>query len=183
MTASPTSFNTIQQLTVRPVRAEDAADLFRLIDHDRELFATYFPVTTGRTTDVHATLAYIRDMIAQATAKESFCYLVTPDEASAPVGVVFLKSFDHRVGKCELAYLVSSGHQNKGVASSAVAWAVDEAFRTHGMNKVFLRVDPGNMASIRVAEKNGFQREGLLRQDFRTNDDRLLDVIVFGKLR
>ena len=74
-------------------------------------------------------------------------------------------------------------HQGKGIASSAVAWAVDEAFRTHAMNKVFLRVDPGNTASIHVAEKNGFQREGLLRRDFRTNDDRLLDVIVFGKLR
>jgi RimJ/RimL family protein N-acetyltransferase len=173
----------VDQITVRPVRVEDADDLFRLIDNDRATFATYFPVTTGRTADAHATVSYVRDLIAQATAKETFCYLITLDANSGPVGAVFLKSFDHRVGKCEIAYLVTSGHQGKGIASSAVAWAVDEAFRTHGMNKVFLRVDPSNAASIRVAEKNGFQREGLLRQDFRTNDDRLLDVIVFGKLR
>ena len=177
------AINTIDQLTIRLVRAEDAEDLFRLIDRDRDLFATYFPVTTGRTTDPHATLSYVRDLAAQAVAKETFCYLVTLDGTSGPVGAIFLKSFDYRVAKCELAYLVASIHQGKGIASSAVAWAVDEAFRTHGMNKVFLRVDPGNIASIRVAEKNGFQREGVLRQDFRTNDDRLLDVIVFGKLR
>jgi ribosomal-protein-serine acetyltransferase len=175
--------NTIDQFTVRPVRAEDAEDFFRLIDRDRALFATYFPVTTGRATDPHATLSYVRDLAAQAVAKETFCYLVTLDGASGPAGAIFLKSFDYRVGKCELAYLVASTHKGKGVASSAVAWAVDEAFRTHGMNKVFLRVDPGNIASIRVAEKNGFQREGLLRQDFRTSDDQLLDVIIFGKLR
>lgn len=177
------AINTIDQLTIRLVRPEDTEDFFRLIERDRDLFATYFPVTTGRTADAHATLNYMRDLAAQATAKETFCYLVTLDGTSGPVGAVFLKSFDHRVGKCELAYLVASMHKGKGIASSAVAWAVDEAFRTHGMNKVFLRVDPGNTASIRVAEKNGFQREGLLRQDFRTNDDRLLDVIVFGKLR
>ena len=175
--------NTIDQLTLRPVLAEDAEDFFRLIDRDRASFATYFPVTTGRTTDPHATLSYVRDLAAQAVAKETFCYLITHDGTSGPVGAVFLKSIDYRVGKCELAYFVASLHQGKGVASSAVAWAVDEAFRTHGMNKVFLRVDPGNTASIRVAEKNGFQREGLLRQDFRTSDDQLLDVIVFGKLR
>ncbi len=46
-----------EHLTVRAVRTEEADDLFRLIDKDRELFSTYFPVTTGRTTDAHATLA------------------------------------------------------------------------------------------------------------------------------
>ena len=177
------AINTNDHLTIRPVTAEDADGFFRLIDRDRASFAIYFPVTTGRTADAHATLSYMRDLAAQAAAKETFCYLITLDGNSGPVGAVFLKSFDHRVGKCELAYLVASVHQGKGIASSAVAWAVDEAFRAHAMNKVFLRVDPGNTASIRVAEKNGFEREGLLRQDFRTNDDRLLDVIVFGKLR
>ncbi len=173
----------IDQLTVRPVKAEDADAFFHLIDHDRVLFATYFPVTTSRTTDPHSTLGYMRDLVAQASAQENYCYLILQDASSEPVGAIFLRSFDRRVGKCELAYFVASDQQGKGIASSAVAWAVDEAFRTHGMNKVFLRVDPGNAASIRVAEKNGFEREGLLRQDFRTNDDRLLDVIVFGKLR
>ena len=171
------------QLTVRPVTGDDAEAFFRLIDRDRTLFATYFPVTTGRTGDAHATVSYVRDLMAQAVAKETYCYLILHEGSSEPVGALFLKSFDRRVGKCEAAYLVSSAHQGKGIASSAVAWAVDEAFRTHGMNKVLLRVDPDNGASIRVAEKNGFLREGLLRQDFRTNDDRLLDVIVFGKLR
>jgi len=170
-------------LTVRPVTADDAEVFFRLIDRDRSLFATYFPVTTGRTSDAHTTLGYMRDLVAQAVAQETFCYLVFQEGSSEPIGALFLKSFDRRVGKCEAAYLVSSAHQGQGIASGAVAWAVDEAFRTHGMNKVFLRVDPDNPASIRVAEKNGFQREGLLRQDFRTNDERLLDVIVFGKLR
>lgn len=174
---------TTEHLTVRLVRGDDAEPFFRLIAADRERFATYFPVTTARTSDLHATQAYVRDLSAQAIAKETFCYLVMPDSSASPVGAIFLKSFDHRVGKCELAYFVSTPYQGKGIASSAVAWAVDEAFRAHGLNKVFLRVDPGNLASIRVAEKNGFQREGLLRQDFRTHDDRLLDVIVFGKLR
>jgi RimJ/RimL family protein N-acetyltransferase len=51
------------------------------------------------------------------------------------------------------------------------------------MKKVYARVDPDNTASISVLESCGFQQEGLLRQDFRTGDGRVLDVCTFGKLR
>jgi ribosomal-protein-alanine N-acetyltransferase len=64
-----------------------------------------------------------------------------------------------------------------------VIWAVDHAFSVLGMKKVYARVDPDNTASISVLESCGFQQEGLLRQDFRTGDGRVLDVCTFGKLR
>jgi RimJ/RimL family protein N-acetyltransferase len=47
-------------------------------------------------------------------------------------------------------------------------WATDHAFSQLGVNKVYARIVPGNLASIRVAEKCGYEREGLLRSDFRT---------------
>lgn len=173
----------IEQLTVRAIQADDALALFTLVDRDRVRFSLYFPVSTSRTSDPGSAAIYVRELLAQAHAKEAFSFLVFADETPAPVGAVFLKSFDHRVGKCELAYFTASAFQCRGVASNAVAWAVDEAFRTHAMQRLFMRIDPENAGSIRVAEKNGFEREGLMRRDFRTSDGRLLDVIVFAKLR
>ena len=173
----------IEQLTVRAIQADDALALFTLVDRDRVRFSLYFPVSTSRTSDPGSAAIYVRELLAQAHAKEAFSFLVFADETPAPLGAVFLKSFDHRVGKCELAYFTASAFQCRGVASNAVAWAVDEAFRTHAMQRLFMRIDPENAGSIRVAEKNGFEREGLMRRDFRTSDGRLLDVIVFAKLR
>ena len=170
-------------LIIRPVSIADADALYALIERDRARYTAYFQVTTAGTVDPAMTLAYVHFLMAQAASGETFCHLIRPEGSHDPVGIVFLRSFDRHTGQCEVAYLVSSPHTNKGIATAAVAWAVDEAFRTHGMNKVFARVDPDNIASIRVVEKNGFQREGLLRQDFRTHDGHLLDVIVFGKLR
>ncbi len=171
------------ELSVLPITLQDAPSFFSLIGQERENLVTYFPITTGRTTDASACADYVKDLIAQAVSGETFCFLIRIEDQADPVGAVFLKSFDRRVPKCELAYFVSAQHQRNGIATGALAWAVDEAFHAHGMSKVFLRIDPDNVASIRVAEKNGFAREGLLRQDFRTSDDRLLDVIHFGKLR
>ena len=35
-----------------------------------------------------------------------------------------------------------------------------------GLRRLYLRIHPQNLASQRVAEKCGFQREGLIRHDF-----------------
>jgi RimJ/RimL family protein N-acetyltransferase len=48
---------------------------------------------------------------------------------------------------------------------------------------VYARVAPDNLASCKVLENCGFQREGLLRQDFRTHDGRLIDLYLYGRLK
>lgn len=171
----------VDQVIVRPITTADADAFHTLVDRERERLKFYFPVTTERCADLRSTVAYVHELMADDAVTR--CYLVWLEGATDPVGAVFLKSFDRRVGKCEVAYFTTAAAQGKGVASGAVAWAVDEAFRRLDMQRVFLRVDPGNTASIRVAEKNGFAHEGLLRRDFRTSDDRLLDVAMLAKLR
>ncbi|MCL5028997.1 MAG: GNAT family N-acetyltransferase [Bacteroidetes bacterium] len=50
------------------------------------------------------------------------------------------------------------------------------------MNKVFLRIAEDNISSRRVAEKNGFIVEGILRQDFNISEGERIDVIYYGLL-
>ena len=173
----------MDELIIRRITTADASLFWRLVDRERARIARYFPITTGRCVDERACAAYVQDLVAQANQGQAYTHLVFTASSAEPVGMVMLKSFDALVGKCEVAYFVAAGHERKGIATGALAWAVDESFRRFNLQKVFLRVDPDNVASIRVAEKNGFAREGLLRSDFRTSDGRLLDVIHFGKLR
>lgn len=173
----------VDEVIVRPLRAEDAEGFFHLCHAERDRIRTYFPITSERTADERSATAYVRDLVEQAQRGDTCCFLVYVPGIGAPAGAVFLKSFDRRVPKCEMAYFVAAKHQGQGVASAAVAWATDEAIRQQGMERVFLRIDPQNVASIRVAEKNGFEREGLLRHDFRTADGRLLDVLVLARLK
>jgi RimJ/RimL family protein N-acetyltransferase len=62
-----------------------------------------------------------------------------------------------------LGYGVARPHWGLGIASEAARAAVDYAFSQLGVEKVAARVDPRNLASVRVLEKLGMQREGLLR--------------------
>ena len=50
-----------------------------------------------------------------------------------------------------------------------------------GFNKVVINCDRNNVRSIQIAERNGFQREGLLLQDC-IEDGRFRDSVIFGKI-
>jgi RimJ/RimL family protein N-acetyltransferase len=63
----------------------------------------------------------------------------------------------------ELAYIVAPDARGRGLATAAVrlvsAWAVRHLIA----QRLQVRVDPDNDASLAVAEKAGFRREGVLR--------------------
>jgi ribosomal-protein-serine acetyltransferase len=173
----------VDEVIVRAITSVDADGFFRLCEGERKRISNYFPVTTERTADERSTAIYVHELVEQAQRRETYCFLVFLPDRADPVGAVFLKSFDWRIPKCEMAYFVATQHQCKGIGSAAVAWAADEALRRLGMERVFLRIDPQNLASIRVGEKNGFAREGLLKRDFRTTDGTLLDVLVMARVK
>lgn len=60
-----------------------------------------------------------------------------------------------------------------------VGLALDHAFEAMALHKIEADVDPRNAASCRVLESLGFQREGLLRQRWRTGGE-LQDSAIYG---
>ena len=50
------------------------------------------------------------------------------------------------------------------------------------LQRIDLLTDPDNVASQRVAEKVGFQREGVLRAHLRHPDGRIRDSVMFSLL-
>ena len=88
---------------------------------------------------------------------------------------------DHRVS--EIGYGIARrvwGHGIVPAASRAVTAAAFEAYPQ--LERVRARADARNAGSIRVMEKLGMKREGLLRSD-RLCRGELIDEVVYGLLR
>ena len=66
----------------------------------------------------------------------------------------------------QIGYVVISKERGKGAASDAVQVIVDYLFLSKDIARIQAEADPENQASIRVLEKAGFQREGVLRKAF-----------------
>lgn len=80
----------------------------------------------------------------------------------------------------KLAYRVAPFCQGKGIATEAVRSVVDFCFKNTELKRIWTDVDVRNIASIKVLEKSGFQREGLIRQGKMVST--WCDYYVYGKL-
>jgi ribosomal-protein-alanine N-acetyltransferase len=65
--------------------------------------------------------------------------------------------------------------------AEALSAAVEHGFQTLKLHRLWLEIDPRNHASVRVAEKAGFQREGLFRKSFFLNGA-YLDSVYYAML-
>ena len=83
----------------------------------------------------------------------------------------------------ELGYhLFEPAARGRGVITEAVGLLVDWLFGVKKINRLQLGIVPENTPSRRVAEKSGFQYEGLLRSAAYL-DGRSWDLEIWGLLR
>jgi len=107
--------------------------------------------------------------VAEAFRAGRSAPLVIADSATdRPIGLINVQFRDDQVAT--VAYSVFPGHRGQGVAPRAVRLAVDWAFSDLGLSELLLEIDPGNLASLRVAEKCGFQPAGRAMTDERRGD-------------
>jgi len=70
-----------------------------------------------------------------------------------------------RVG--EIGYWIRSDQTSRGIATEATARLLRLGFEELELHKINLRIAAGNAASDRIAEKLGFTREGVLREELK----------------
>ena len=83
-------------------------------------------------------------------------------EHAGGIGIGF--DFDNRVG--EMGYSIARRFWGKGLTTEAAGAVIDEAFSAYpDLNRIRASADEKNVGSLRVMEKLGMVREGVLRQD------------------
>jgi RimJ/RimL family protein N-acetyltransferase len=65
--------------------------------------------------------------------------------------------------KAELGYVIAKKYWGKGLTTKAVQQTIQTGFEDLGIKRIEAYVDPTNIASQRVLEKNGFEREAFLK--------------------
>lgn len=112
------------------------------------------------------TSAFIRDSTQAWKEDRAWDYSIRIlDDPGRHVGNVSLWTVS-KLGKiAEIGYWVRSDETNRGICTEAVDRLLSEAFGSMGYHKVVLRIAVGNEASDRVAEKLGFTKEGVLREE------------------
>ena len=150
----------LQKFSRRDASTLDDAIRASLTDLNQWLPWARMDYTSGDTT------AFIRDSVQAWKEDRAWDYSIRKrDDPSRHIGNISVWTTS-KLGKiAELGYWVRSDEQSRGVCTESVDRLLEEAFDALGYHKVILRIAIGNDASDRVAQKLGFTREGVLREE------------------
>ena len=162
------------RVRLRPVSVEDAPGLAEMVaePENRRLTGTRGTFTLEQTERWYASRADADDRIDLA---------IVDLATDAYAGEVVLHEYDAGNNACGFRIGMLGRFADRGLGTEATRLAVGWAFEVAGVHRVELHVYAFNPRAIRVYEKVGFAREGVLRDALRT-DDGYADSIVMSIL-
>jgi RimJ/RimL family protein N-acetyltransferase len=166
------------QVSLRPWRSEDVpAMLSAFADPVFDHFSDWAPQT-----DVDA-LAHLARQDDRRRRGEAIDLAITSlGEPGAALGGVSLNDIDLREhSRASIGYWLGPEGRGRGLATRSVMLLASWAFAELGLSRLELTCAPENLASQRVAERCGFQREGLLRSHMAFKGGRR-DSLVYSLL-
>lgn len=130
--------------------------------------------------EIRAELAALRPSELWRSQGDRFQWLVLADRE--PVGWITLLVVNWEHGLAEIGYALTTAEQGKGLMPAALQLLLEDLFSGTTLHRLEARCAVENVASQKVLERLGFEREGLLRDYFRVGDGRV-DNYIYSLLR
>jgi len=122
-----------------------------------------------------------RDWIRLAGTR-GFNFVFAIDVDHFAVGAIGIRPGDdiHR-HSAEIGYWLGEEYWNRGIVSEALVAVTEYAFNTLELVRLHAEVFQWNTSSMRVLEKAGYVREGVLRKSV-YKDKQWADEVVYGRI-
>ena len=175
----PEEFAT-ERMMVRCARPGEGAAVNVAVRESIEELKLWMPwaqtVPTVEDSEAHERRAYARFL-----AREDLTYRGWLKDSQTFVVGSGLHRINWEVPKFEIGYWVRTSFSGKGYVQEIVCALAKLAFERFDARRVEIRCDDLNERSGRVAERCGFQLEGILRNDSRGLDGALRSTRVYSR--
>lgn len=91
-------------------------------------------------------------------------WLITRKQDRQPIGTCGFHKWQQRHHLAEIGYDLEVASWRQGYMREALRAVLQHGFEAMGLNRIEAQVYPENIASLRLLERLGFQKEGLRRQ-------------------
>lgn len=121
-----------------------------------------------------------RDYLKKTRVKWGIFAKNTPEDL---LGVIEAFDFNQKVNMVTIGYFLSEANWGRGIATEAVKILLAFLFREVDVNRVQAEVMPPNDVSKKVLLKNGFLKEGTLRQATQWSGKGVIDLEIYSILK
>ncbi len=112
-----------------------------------------------------------------------FGWCIVLKDTGRVIGTCALFDCDLDQQVAEISYEIHPDYWNKGLTRELLPSVLDFGFGSLGLNRVSAFVDTRNLASLKLLDGLGFQREGLMRESWVGTDGHAADDVVLGLLQ
>ena len=165
-----------EDISLRPLQADDANDIYNMIDAQREYLGRWLPFVTTTTS-----MAVTQAFVDSAVGADNKTYTIRDGDKF--IGLIGFKATDNENRKTEIGYWLSDKHQGQGIMTRAVDCLCKYAFEGLELNRVQIKCAVGNTPSKNIPQRLGFQFEGVERAGELFPDGSFADIQVYSLLK
>lgn len=155
-----------EKVYIRLVQKTDSLPLLQLEQQNKEFFSNYASTRgTKFYTEKHQKkrIKYFRKL---ASKEEGYLFVIIKKETKQLIGMLMLTEVVRgNLQSAWLGYFLDKAENGKGYMQEAVKQVLLYCFDTLKLHRIEAGVMPTNERSTRVLVNNGFQKEGLARQN------------------
>ena len=118
---------------------------------------------------VEQTVEFIKTIREYVKNNESILWGITLPENNKVIGTICFWNITKQHYRAEIGYILHTQFQGKGIMHEAMIAVLDYGFNVMKLHSVEANVNPQNIASAKVLERNNFIREGYFKENYYHN--------------
>ncbi|HAK47164.1 MAG TPA: N-acetyltransferase [Spirochaeta sp.] len=168
-----------ENILLSQVKLSDAADIFYIIDTQREYLGKWL-LFVEHTKTVKDTEAFLKSVIEVPEDSAELVFVIR--WMGTLIGLIGFRNTDKANRRTEVGYWLSEDFQKRGIITKSLKCLVEIAFEERNINRIALRCAVRNDASKNVALRAGFRFEGTERKGELLSEGKFRDLEVYSRL-
>lgn len=148
---------------LRPLEPWNAEEFLAHMDRGREHIGRFVELP-DHVTDLASATTFLQRYADKTADDAGRLYGIWVD--GTLVGGVMFRLFDAATGNCEVGCWLEEAAVGRGLITRAVRILIDWAVEVRGMHRIEWIADADNVASLKVAQRLGMVRDGVLRESY-----------------
>ncbi len=146
-----------EKIKIRPLNLSDKSELAKLANNKKiwDNLRDYFPYPYNEND-----ADFFIKLTEQENPKQNFG-IEYNGKLCGVIGLIIQKDVYRK--SAEIGYWIGEPYWRMGIATKAVELITDYGFNTLNLNRIYTGVFEYNIASMKVLEKNGFEKEGIFK--------------------
>jgi [ribosomal protein S5]-alanine N-acetyltransferase len=164
-----------ERLMLRQITIDDTNEIFAL--RSNEDLMKYIPRPLCKTNEEVVEL--IKMIQQKIEVNEGINWAITLKNDNKLIGYIGHYRIKWEHFRSEIGYMILPQYSGMGIATEAIKLAVEYGFNDMKMHTVEGVVDPANVASAKVLEKNGFVKEAHFKENEFFNG-KFIDSVIYS---